>query len=209
MRRRCVRTSHRPAAVVAAVGLLLGGACAVGRAQATAPADGAMDFGTAGLTFPPAQVVSGHVPRTAELLGEAYRRRDPVVATRVRLVCELGTTGIPAAAPYVGEAMSDPAAAVRAEAARAAAAVGEASLLVGVEGLLKDADAEVRREAVVAACALARMNHRATAAVETGLGDRDPNVVAAAVRSAYLPAHAALVTRRLPELPAELKAEAA
>src|SRR3954447_18119905 len=111
MMRRRRRHSNRPAACMTAVlCVALAGACDGVFGQSTAPGNGPMDYGAVGLSFPPAVVVSGHVPRTAQLLGEAYRRKDPVVANRVRLICELGQTGIAAAAPYIAEAMADPAA---------------------------------------------------------------------------------------------------
>src|SRR3954469_24748059 len=62
-----------------------------------AAADAMLDFSADGLAIPPMVVLNGHTPRTAQLLGEAYRRRDPLVWKRVQLVGELGLTGIPAA----------------------------------------------------------------------------------------------------------------
>src|SRR4051794_6360122 len=84
--------------------LLLGGA-SVSRAQTTAPADGALDFGTEGFTFPTVQVSNAVTARTATLLGDAYRRREPLVWRRVQYVAELCQSAQPAAAPYLVEAM--------------------------------------------------------------------------------------------------------
>src|SRR3954469_19386782 len=42
-------------------------------AQTTAPSDQPLGFGTQGLVIPPVQLINGHTPRTAQLLGEAYR----------------------------------------------------------------------------------------------------------------------------------------
>src|SRR5688500_17397399 len=66
---------------------------------ATRPADGRLDFGAEGLTFPPIVIVNKHRPRTAELLGEAYRRREPLVWKRVQYVTDLGQVALPAGAP--------------------------------------------------------------------------------------------------------------
>src|SRR5258705_283226 len=59
-------------------------------AQTTAPGEQQLGFGTEGLVIPPVQFVNGHTPRTAQLLGEAYRRHEPLVWKRVQYVAELG-----------------------------------------------------------------------------------------------------------------------
>src|SRR4051812_41505425 len=81
-------------------------------AQTTSPSSEQLDFGREGLSFQAPVRVNGHVPRTAELLGEAYRRGEPLVWKRVQLVSDLGQVGVPAAAPYLAEAMRDPTPAV-------------------------------------------------------------------------------------------------
>ena len=177
-------------------------------AQTTSP-DGRLDFGVDGLQFPPVVIVNGHTPRTAELLGEAYRRREPIVWKRVQYVADLGQVRLAAGAPFVIEAMSDPAPQVRAEAARAAAQIGEASLLPHIEKLLGDSDADVRREVILAAAALARRRNQPSAAIARGLGDQQAAVVAAAIQSAWTAQDASAVAAKLPSLPPELQVEAA
>jgi len=180
--------------------------------QATTPAtspDGKLDYGVEGLTFPPVVVINGHSARTAELLGDAYRRREPLVWKRTQYVADLGAVALPAGAPFVIDAMSDPAPHVRAEAARAAAQIGEASLLPHVEKLIGDTDAVVRREAVLAAGSLARRHNQSTTAIARGLTDPQPPVVAAALQAAWTAQHAAAAAAKLPSLPPELQVEAA
>jgi HEAT repeat protein len=191
--------------------ILVAALAGVVAAQTTQPAlpDGRLDFGVEGLTFPPVVIVNGHTPRTAELLGEAYRRREPLVWKRTQYVADLGHVMLAAGAPFVIEAMADPAPQVRAEAARAAAQIGEASLLVHVERLVGDSDGAVRREAVLAAGALARRHQQSTTAIERGLADPQAAVTAAALQSAWTAAHAAAVAHKLPSLPPELQAEGA
>jgi HEAT repeat protein len=184
--------------------------CAGGAvAQTTQPADAPLDFGRENLAIPPAVVTNTHRPRTAELLGEAYQRREPVVWKRVGYISDLGKVALPGAAPYLAEAMKDPSPAVRAEAARSAALVDEAALLAEVEKRLEDADATVRREATLAAAKLARGGGGTTSAVERGLADKDPSVVAAALQSAWTPQHAALIAQKWAELPRSLQSESA
>jgi HEAT repeat protein len=182
----------------------------VASAQTTQPGDGKLDFGDEGLVFPQPTIVNAHVPRTAQLLGEAYRKKDPLEARRVQLIADLGRTAQPAAAPYVIEAMKDDSPAVRAEAARSAAMIGASpELHLALEKLLADADAGVRREAVMSASNLARGQHGNTPAIERGLADRDAGVIAAAIQQAWTPEHAKLVAQKLGSLPKPLRADAA
>src|SRR5437762_2623543 len=102
-------------------------------AQTTNPSDKQLDFGAEGLVIPPAVIVNGHTPRTAQLLGDAYRRHEPVVWKRVQYVSDLGETAQPAAAPYLIDAMKDDSPAVRAEAARSAGLINDPSLSAGLE----------------------------------------------------------------------------
>jgi HEAT repeat protein len=171
--------------------------------------DGRLDFGVEGLIFPPIVILNGHTPRSAELLGAAYRRQEPLVWKRTQLVADIGEVRQAAGAPYLIDAMKDAAPQVRAEAARAAGKVGDASLLPHVEKLLGDADASVRREAVLAAAKLAREQKQSTTAIVRGLGDVQPPVVAAALQAAWTVQDAAQIAQKLPSLPRELKAEAA
>jgi HEAT repeat protein len=105
--------------------------------------------------------------------------------------------------------MKDPSPQVRAEAARSAALVGGASLAAEVEKLLQDTDATVRREAVLAAAALARAHGGSTHAIDRGMQDSDPQVLAAALQAAWAPEHAGQIARKLAALPKDLGAEAA
>src|SRR3954470_975781 len=98
-------------------------------AQTTQSTGDKLDFGLEGLVIPPLQILGGHTSRTAQLLGEAYRRQEPVVAKRVQYVAELGQVALPDAAPYLLDAMKDSAPEVRAQAARSATELGTASLL--------------------------------------------------------------------------------
>ena len=189
--------------------LMSASAAAQTTAPTTAAVDEMLDFGVEGLVFPPVLITNGHAPRTAQLLGEAYRRRDPVVWKRVQIIADLGRVALPEATPYLSEALKDPAPGVRAEAARSAAAVGDVSLLEGVEALVADADATVRREAVLSAATIAREHKRAATVIARGLEDAEPAVVAAALRAAFDPEHAALIARKLPALPKGLGAPAA
>jgi HEAT repeat protein len=183
----------------------------VATAQTTQLADGKLDFGAEGLVFPPAQVVNGHGPRTAQLLGEAYRRNEPLEWRRVRLIADLGQVARSEGAPFLMDAMKDPSPAVRAEAARSAGMIAEPppSLLVQLENLLGDQDPSVRREAVLSAATLARTLNQTTAAIERGLADAQPGVIAAALERAWTPEHGKLIAQRLPTIPAPLHAEAA
>ncbi|MDQ3440942.1 MAG: HEAT repeat domain-containing protein, partial [Planctomycetota bacterium] len=183
----------------------------VATAQTTQPTDGKLDFGADGLVFPPAQVVNGHTPRTAQLLGEAYRRNDPLEWRRVQLVADLGQVALPDGAPFVMDAMKDPSPAVRAEAARSAGMIAPPppSLLTQVEKLLADADANVRREAVLSAATLARTLNQQTPAIERGLADPEARVIAAALQRAWTAEHGNLIVQRIPSLPKALHAEAA
>lgn len=176
-------------------------------AQTTAPAH--LDFGSEGLVFPPVTIANGHSQRTAQLLGEAYRRNEPLVWKRVQYVADLGAVVLPAAAPYLIDAMKDPAAEVRAEAARSAARVGDASLLPEVEKLLGDSEAIVRREVVIAAATLAKKHNANTAAIDRGLADADPSIIAAAIDSAWTSQHAALIAAKIPTLKPDLQSAAA
>src|SRR3954469_15790888 len=88
-------------------------------APATSPSsDGQLDYGVEGLAFPPIVIVNGHTPRTAQLLGEAYRRHEPLVWKRVQYIADIGQVAQAAGSPYLIEAMKDDAPQVRAETAR-------------------------------------------------------------------------------------------
>jgi HEAT repeat protein len=183
----------------------------VTHAQTTAPLDKKLDYGDEGLIFPPAVSINGHVPRTAQLLGDAYRAKQPLEWRRVQLVADLGRVTLPAAGPYLVDAMTDVAPAARAEAARSAAMIDPpmVMLLTAAEKLLGDADVTVRREAVLAAANLARRLDQPTSAIDRGLADAQAPVIAAALQSAWTPAHAKAIAQKVPSLPKSLHAEAA
>jgi HEAT repeat protein len=175
------------------------------RGQATAPGDGTLDFGSEGLSFPPAVVVNAHTPRTAQLLGEAYRRNDPVVWKRVQYIADLGQVALPAAAPYLLDAMKDPSPLVRAQAARSAAMVRDASLASGLERLLTDPDPTVRREAV-----LSVSMSPSSALIARALDDPDRDVIRAALDVASTNEDAQRISTKLRRtLPPDLQAQAA
>src|SRR5436309_12447021 len=85
--------------------LLILSRAAVG--QTTKTVDDQLDFGTEGLTFPPVVMINGHTPRTAQLLGEAYRQHEPLVWKRVQYVSDLGQVRLPETSPYLTDAMKD------------------------------------------------------------------------------------------------------
>jgi len=174
-----------------------------------ASADGRLEYGVEGLAFPPVVILNGHTPRTAQLLGEAYRKHEPLVWKRVQYIADIGQAQQPAGSPYLIEAMTDAAAQVRAEAARSAAMVADAPLLPHVEKLLGDGDANVRREAVLAAAALAREQKKTSSAIDVGLRDAQPQVIAAALQAAWTAEHAAAIAENLPRLSPQLQAVAA
>src|SRR5687768_11348146 len=189
--------------------LALVGVAAAQTTQATKPVDNdQLDFGAEGLIFPPPLIVNGHKPRTAKLLGEAYRKNEPLVWKRVQHVAELGLVALPETTPYLIDAMKDPSPAVRAEAARSAGNVKDPALLAELTKLLGDAEPAVRREAVLSAAALARAKELSTDAVSKGMGDKDQAVVAAAVQSAWTPADVKLIAQSFASLPASVQAEA-
>jgi HEAT repeat protein len=178
-------------------------------AQSSQPLHEPLDFGIEGLVIPPAVTVHAHTPRTPQLLGEAYRRHEALVWKRAQYVAELGAVGLPAGGAYLAEAMKDPAASVRGEAARSAGLIGDAALLGEVEKLLDDTDETVRRAAVLAAAQIARAQGKPTIAIERGLSDSRPAVIAAALQAAWLSEHARLIAERATALPPELKPQAA
>jgi HEAT repeat protein len=154
-------------------------------------------------------VVNGHAPRTAQLLGDAYRRHEPLVWKRVQYIADIGQVAQAAGSPYLVDAMKDDAPPVRAEAARAASMVNDPSLLPYVEKLIGDTDANVRREAVLAAGKLAREQKQASAAIDSGLRDQQPQVIAAALQAAWTTDDAERIAKSLPRASPELQAEAA
>src|SRR5580765_4644141 len=91
-----------------------------GAQSTSARSDHPMDFGTEGLNFPPIVFTNPLTPRTAELIGAAYRHQDPTVWKRVQYVADLGQTERAEAAPFLVDAMKDSAPEVRAEATRSA-----------------------------------------------------------------------------------------
>src|SRR5947208_979036 len=184
--------------IIAVVARLALGGFAFGQTTASSTPVERLDFGAEGLVIPPATIVNTHTPRTAQLLGEAYRRNDPLVWKRVQYIAEMGEAGLGAAAPFVSQAMKDPAPQVRAEAARAAAMIDDPSLCSGDIGqraaatralgelanpacadavmkMLADPHPTVRREAIIALGKLADATTAQPRAIAM-LGDPDPTV---------------------------------
>src|SRR2546423_3406180 len=118
--------------IIAVVAQLALGGLAFGQTTASSiPVDERLDFGAEGLVIPPATIVNTHTPRTAQLLGEAYRRNDPLVWKRVQYIAEMGEAGVGGGAPVVGPGGKEPAPPGRAEAGRAGAEVDAPSVSAG------------------------------------------------------------------------------
>ncbi len=153
------------------------------------------NFGYVDSEIPRTLVINLTPPRTAELLGQALVA-DPAAPRRVELVQDLGLCKLPGAVPAVLAAMSDPDASVRAEAATAAAMIGDISAVrSGLQKLLSDSYPAVRREAVVAGDSL----NDATF-VTAGLQDPNESVFAAACARATTSQHYLLIAGRFPSL---------
>lgn len=175
--------------LVAAIGNVVAW-CGVG-AQTHPARIAPLEYGSAMFEIPPATESNTTSPRVVELLTEALRA-NPIVPHRVELVGDLGRCGLPAALPPLISAMSDPAPAVRAEAARAAAELGDAAAIPALKALLADGNSNVRREAIRAGAAL-----NDGLFVITGLKDTDESIFAAACALATNEEHDELIAARL------------
>lgn len=174
-------------------------------AQGVMGSDGRMDYGVAGIDFPPATQVNATLPRTVDLLGQAIAQEKQFWFRRAQWVAELGRCKMAQVAPYLRQAMADPAAQVRAQAAMAAAESGLEELLADIEKLMADPDALVRREAVLAADALSQSRTNDLSVVLKGLEDSDQRVVAAGVSSARTAGEIKALAAKIPSLPEELQ----
>lgn len=172
----------------------------LGRAQPVMGPDGRMDYGDEGIDFPKSTQVNTTLPRTVTLLGEAVAGEKQFWFRRAQWVAELGRCKMAEAAPYLRQAMADPAPQVRAQAAAAAAESGVEPLLGDVEKLTSDAEPTVRREAVAATDALSKGRTDDSAVVLRGLNDSDPQVVRAAVDAVRTAGEIKALAGKMPSL---------
>ncbi len=184
---------------VVACWLVLGG---LAGAQTLPAGDAPFVFGSAAFDIPPLTRINATPPRAVEMLAQALAAK-PVLPRRVELVQDLGLCQLPSAVAPVIKAMSDPDAAVRIEAARSAAVLGDKSALGSLRELVADGDAAVRVAAIRAGAALKDRSF-----VAVGLKDSDETVFASACALATTPEHAAQIAARLPVVsaPARLMA---
>lgn len=175
--------------------------CAAAALAQTRPAnDELLPIRMDSFPIPPAIPKNQTPPRVVQLLGDALGA-NPHALRRVELVRDLGRCKLAAAVGAVLGAASDPESAVRAEAARSLALIGDgAAAAKGLRKLLADPDPGVRREAVRAGAAL-----NDPAVVLAGLNDLDESVVVAACAVATTPEHAEQIATRLPSLARQAK----
>ena len=188
-----------------------------------------LPFGEAALALPERPIVSGVDARTVRLLAEALAT-EPRPRRRVELLRDLAATGRADAAAAIAGAATDPVASVRAQAARSA---GTLAAALAEDGLAEDGLADALKPeastpdpssrgagaagglagAVRALVGDADPDVRAAAVrsapavgeaavVESALRDADPAVRRAALASAYTPGHTAAVAATLGDLPA-------
>ena len=168
--------------------------CGVVAHGQTRPADQArFDFGVP-VDFPSPVQVNATSTRVVELLGEALAK-NPVTPRRVELVRDLGETHLSPALPHIVRAMDDPEPAVRFEAARAAAALGDVSVIPQLRKLLADADADVRCSAVRAGSSLGDASF-----VLAGLADADESVFVLACGLASTDEHDRRIAERMSQV---------
>lgn len=136
-----------------------------------------LPYGITELPVPPSPLKNETDPRVVDLLGGQLSNPDPL--QRVRLLAEIGACKLPGGATYVKQAMTDADPLVRAQAALAAAGIGDKALLEDLKPLAKDADPRVRIAVMQAAGALG-----GDGLVATGLQDGDAAVVTAAITAA-------------------------
>jgi len=190
------RISIQSVLVIAAASVL---PCALVLAQ-TRPAESEpIPFGSEGFSIPPSLISPATPPRVVELLVQALAA-NPVAQRRVELLRDLGECRLPEAVPTVIAAMSDPDPAVRSEAARAAAVLGDASAVAPLQKLLADAEPSVRVEAIRAGTSL-----KDPSIVSAGLKDTNDLCFAAACALASTAEHDALIATRLPLVSAASK----
>jgi HEAT repeat protein len=184
----------------AAVGwLALGAAIAAAQTRPAASRD-LLPFGPEQFTIPPAIERNDTPPRVVQLLTNALAA-NPTALQRVELVRDLGQCKMASALPAVLKAASDPDPAVRAEAARSLALIGDrAAAESGLQKLLSDAVPAVRREAVRAGAAL-----NVPSLVTAGLNDANESVFTAACAVAATAEHANQIATRMPSLSPQAK----
>ncbi len=175
-------------------------------APATRPATMPSDYGSRGIDYPPGIPANRTTPRTAQLLGEALQRSQ-ITSDRAHYLHELGVSRLKEGAAFVRPFLTDADPALRAVAAEAAGAIGDASLAPDVQKLLKDQSPIVRRSALKAAMQLTSDEATRVAVVAALLGDQESGVVIEALRLAR-PENASEIASALPKLKPALKAEA-
>lgn len=166
------------------------------------PSADILEYGLDFAQAPNVPVVVQTSPRTIELLGQALRDSD-YPPRQIELLDSLAMTGDPQAAPHLIAAMRDDSPLVRAQAASAARAVADASLVVPLRNLLTDQDVAVRTEA---ARALARLVDQT--GVTTALADSEVSVFLAAATGARTEAQFQTIVARLPSLDVPARARA-
>ena len=144
--------------------------------------------------LPPPIETNATSPHVVEMLAEALAAK-PVVSRRVELINDLGLTGLPTALPGIEAAMSDPDPAVRAQAARSAAMLGDTSIRPALHNLLSDDSEEVRNEVVRAGASFNDPSF-----VEAGLNDKSDSVFSAACAAASTDGHDKQIVARLADL---------
>jgi HEAT repeat protein len=164
--------------------------CAVAVAQTVPTSDPPLEFGLSPFNIPPGIEINTTPPRVVEMLVEALQA-EPVVQRRVELVRDLGRCRLPAALSPVIAAMGDREAAVRAEAARSAAVLGNRAALSSLQELLKDSSPAVRAETILAGAALDD-----PAFVTAGLKDADESCFTTACAVVSAPEHEAQIIAR-------------
>jgi HEAT repeat protein len=184
--------------------LLAFGSCVTARAGCPTPIlpDGRIGYGIEGLPIPPVNLKDETAPRTVELLGKALGEPQRTTAQRIQLVFDLGNCKMPDSTKYVREILKDTEPSIRAEAARSAAKLGDASMIGDLKSLLSDADPTVRREVILAGAALGDASF-----VAAGLKEKDPLLLRSAIGVASKD-HADALAAMLPELPMTLRVEA-
>jgi HEAT repeat protein len=162
-------------------------------------------YGGQGFDYPAGIFANHTAPRTVQLIGEALQRAK-TTADQAHDLHELGATRRKEAGAFISPFLSNAEPALRAVAAEAAGAVGDASLRGRVEELLKDPSPLVRRAALKAGVRLAADAGAKADLVHKMLGDGQPAVALEAMALAQ-PANAGQIASLLAKEHPELQAE--
>src|SRR5262249_12261205 len=154
-----------------------------------------LGYGKEGLNIPQALQVNVTSPRTVELLGEILSV-ETMRHRRVEIIRDIGACRMPQGLKYLVQGFSDSDPAIRAETSPAASALGDRIVLPKLEKLLRDPEATVRREAVLAGGRLGDESFFAR-----GLDDPEPEVAAAACLIAKTSVDAHRIALHLASLP--------